>query len=368
MPHAELKIANEAEAPDAFRTTGTSPTGGRGRGLDVHLLGPGAVGRAFLERLALTGHRLVAVTDTTATLYDAQGLNPGAISRWKSSGLSLREHPRASVLSTAAALDLSGADIIVDSSSSELGRAGWSYALDHALNRGAALAFAAKGALCESGAEWLHGEHAARVGFNAVLGGTGARFATELYELTTRCRSAAIVGNASTTAIINALEHGATLQEGIADAQRLGYLEPDPTLDLKGTDAAVKLAIVAGILGARRIDPLAIPCDDIRDIDVALVRSRARNGSTTRLVARIWPDGALRVAYEAVSGESLLAAPCGRVVYEYLLSNDERRLHIGAGLGADATGEALWSDVRDLATHYATLGAARRVATAGGAR
>lgn len=341
---AELVVAHEAAVPDAFQTSGTSPTAAT-----VHLLGPGAVGRAFLERLAQSRHKLVAVTDTTGTLFNHDGLDARAILRWKASGLSLAEHPRAHAVSVAASLTASAASIIVDTSSSQLNRPGWAAALDAALQRGAALAFAAKGALCDSGAEWLHGAHAARVGFNAVLGGTGARLASELHDLVSRCRGAAIVGNASTTAIISAIEHGATLEEGIADAQRLGYLEPDPTLDLKGTDAAVKLAIVAGVLGARRIDPALIPCDDIRDIDIALVRSRARHGATTRLVGRIWPDGALRVAYEQVSTDSLLAAPIGRVVYEYRLAGDERRLHIGAGLGADATADALWTDVRNLA-------------------
>ena len=42
-------------------------------------------------------------------------------------------------------------------------------------------------------------------------------------------------------------EHGQTYAEALAEAQQLGYAEADPTLDVDGTDAAHKLAILAQI-------------------------------------------------------------------------------------------------------------------------
>ncbi|MGH7447245.1 MAG: hypothetical protein ACRELT_06775, partial [Longimicrobiales bacterium] len=170
-----------------------------------------------------------------------------------------------------------------------------------------------------------------------------------------RTRTIAIVGNASTTAILQAVERGRSLAEGIVEAQQLGFLEPDPELDLRGTDAAVKLAIVAGIITGRRFDPRTIACDDIRTIDLLAVRRRVRRGATTRLVGRLDHAGGLRVSYEEVSCDSILAAPCGRVVYEYGLTRDERRLHIGSGLGAEATAAGLWADIRALAAEATVL-------------
>src|SRR5690606_18397732 len=195
-------------------------------------------------------------------------------------------------------------------------------------------------------------EHGARVGCNAVLGGTGRRFVNELNELADAV-GIVIVGNASTTSVVDVLERGGTLQEGVAEAQRLGYLEPDPEQDLRGTDAAVKLAIVAGAVTGRRIDPRTIACDDLRDVDPFIVRARARRGNTTRLVARFTRDGGLRVGYEEVSRESLLAVPCGQVVYEYRFARGERRFHFGTGLGADATAEAVWTEIRHIAARAA---------------
>jgi homoserine dehydrogenase len=256
------------------------------------------------------------------------------------------------------------ADVVADASATDLDRAEWTAALGAALARGACVASAAKAALCEAGAEWFTGEHRRRAGCNAVLGGTGRSFISELPELQQRTRGIAIVGNASTTAMLDVIERGGTLAEGITEAQRLGFLEPDPELDLRGTDAAVKLAIVAGIVTGRRIDPRTIPCTDIRAIDLLAVRARARRGAATRLIGRLSDTGALRVSYEEVARDSVLAAPCGRVVYEYRLDRDERRIHLGTGLGADATAGALWSDIRALAAEAAS----RTRQTAGAAR
>ncbi|HSK21509.1 MAG TPA: hypothetical protein VK912_20315 [Longimicrobiales bacterium] len=356
---------------DAYRVTGTSPGASAGaiaiaqppraipvpldrpvsrRTRDaVHVLGAGAVGCALLQRFRRDRRRVIAVTDSTATLHDASGIDIDTVLDWKRAGRSLSDHPHALTISGPAAIERVDADIIADASSTDLERSGWTNALTAALARGACVAAAAKAALCDAGAEWLTGDYLAQVGCNAVLGGTGRSFIAELPDLRQRTQTLAIVGNASTTTILEVIEQGGTLDQGLAEAQRAGYLEPDPALDLCGADAAVKLAIVAGIVTGRRIDPRTIPCDDLRLLDPLLIRARVRRNATTRLVGRMGDAGRLRVSYEEISRDSILAAPRGRVIYEYRLARDERRLHIGTGLGADATAGALWTDIRALA-------------------
>lgn len=356
---------------DAYRVTGTSPgTAARAitiahparatpvrldapashrTGDAVHLLGAGAVGRALLERFRSDRRRVIAVTDSTATVHDPRGIDIHGILEWKRAGRSLRDHPHALLIPATAAIGHVDADIIADASPTDLERSGWTSALSAALARGACVASAAKAALCEAGAEWLTGGYLAQVGCNAVLGGTGRSFLAELPDLRQRTQALAIVGNASTTTILEVIERGGTLDDGLAEAQRARYLEPDPDLDLRGADAAVKLAIVAGMVTGRCIDPRAIPCEDLRRLDPVIVRARVRRNATTRLVGRMGDDGSLGVSYEEVSRDSILAAPRGRVIYEYQLARDERRLHIGAGLGADATAGTLWTDIRAFA-------------------
>jgi homoserine dehydrogenase len=53
------------------------------------------------------------------------------------------------------------------------------------------------------------------------------------------------------------------LEEALKEAQRLGYAEPDPTLDLNGSDTKYKIAILANLAFATHIDPADIFCEGI---------------------------------------------------------------------------------------------------------
>lgn len=342
---------------DAHRTSGTSPGEGA-----VHLIGVGGVGRALLQRLAQSGRRLAAVSDSSATLAAPGGLEPLRVLAWKAAGRPLSAWPGAWAITTEDAVRRVQADVVIDASATSTARTSWPATLDEVLARGGALALAAKDALAVRAPVWL-GPDAVAVGCNAVLGGTGLAFTRELPELRRRWRALAIVGNASTTAILECIERGGTLDQGIEEARQRGYLEADPELDLRGRDAAVKLAIVAGALLGECIDPSTIECQDIRTLEPNVIRERVARGATTRLVARASATG-VHAGYEEVARTSALAAPVGRVVYRYDLTTNERRLHVGGGLGAAATADALWVDV-------VALGSARArpaYAYAGGVR
>ncbi len=54
--------------------------------------------------------------------------------------------------------------------------------------------------------------------------------------------------NGTTNFILTRMtEDGATFADALAEAQRLGYAERDPTADVEGFDAAAKAAIIATI-------------------------------------------------------------------------------------------------------------------------
>jgi homoserine dehydrogenase len=342
---------------DAAQTSGTSP------GRRIHLLGAGAVGRALLRRIAGSRHTLVGVTDSTGTIAGTS-VDPHDIADWKTKGRSLANHAECTGESWTSTIDAFDADIVIDATSSEP-RDGWSSLLhDTVVEAERGLVLVAKTALAERSAAWLSAAQVNRIGFNAVLGGTGYALARDLVVLKRSCLRGAIVGNASTTAIITCIERGASFEDGIAEAARLGFLESDPELDLRGTDAAVKLAIVAGAITGLEYDPCGIAVQDIRAIDPIVLRDRARDGLTTRLVARFdRAERVLNVAYEAVALDSVLAPPAGRVVYEYDTGDGDRRINIGTGLGAEATADAAWLDVQALARGRST-----RIAAEAGAR
>ncbi|MBI3297768.1 MAG: homoserine dehydrogenase [Elusimicrobia bacterium] len=92
--------------------------------------------------------------------------------------------------------------------------------------------------------------------------------------------------NGTTNFILSAMAHsGATRTDAVREAQRLGYAEKDPTLDLNGTDAAHKVSILASLLAGRWLPPAAVPRDGIEAVDTAdIAWAVAELKRTVRLV------------------------------------------------------------------------------------
>lgn len=341
LPDAPLP---SAPTRDPFLSSGQSP----GRAT-VHLIGPGRTGRAFLRQLGNAPLQIVAVSDASATVFDRRGLDLVALCSHKEAGGRLATLPGAEAIPTALAVRLVAADVVVDAAPSDEAQA--PAAVERALAAqqcGAFLALAGKNAL--AAAPWLlRGAGRGRIGVSAALGGTGHQLVRELDELRRHCTAVALVANVSTTAVIAAIEGGASLAAGLRSAHEHGLLEPDPTADLDGSDAAAKLRAVWAALFAAPGGVLpALPDvrrQDLRAQDPGLLRQRARSGATTRLVARGSRAGDdLRVQFEELPVESPLAAPPDRVVYGYELPAG-LRLHLGFAVGHARTAAALLRDV-----------------------
>ena len=161
----------------------------------------------------------------------------------------------------------------------------------------------------------------------------------------------ALCGNVTTAVIVQAIEQGASIEAGIERARALDMLEPDPSLDLEGIDAAVKLLGVAGaVFGSTEqasLSVAAVERDSIYSLDAGLVQDRARRQATTRLVARGNRQGQLSVRFEELPQTSPLARSPEEVAYQYELGNGSR-LHLGRGVGYDLTAAAMVEDLLDL--------------------
>src|SRR5215207_580446 len=59
--------------------------------------------------------------------------------------------------------------------------------------------------------------------------------------------------NGTTNFVLTRMEQGAEYDEALAEAQRLGYAEADPTEDVSGLDAAAKMAILATVAFGGRV-------------------------------------------------------------------------------------------------------------------
>ena len=140
----------------------------------------------------------------------------------------------------------------------------------------------------------------------------------------------------------------------LADAQRLGYAEADPSADVDGHDAAAKLVVLAGIAFHHHLTTKHIPTRSIRPISSADFQYANRLGCTIRQVsqARIRASGFYasvgpvlvpqHSAFGRNEGANNIVSIFGRYGGESSFS--------GAGAGGPATAVAVVSDLLALTT------------------
>lgn len=78
---------------------------------------------------------------------------------------------------------------------------------------------------------------------------------------------------------------GLAYQEVVAEAQRLGYAEADPAMDVDGTDAAQKLAILAHLAFGARLNWQDIPRIGIDQVDLLDIQYAQEMGYRIKLLA-----------------------------------------------------------------------------------
>jgi len=153
--------------------------------------------------------------------------------------------------------------------------------------------------------------------------------------------------------------------DALAEAQRLGYAESDPTLDVDGTDTAHKLAILARIAFNGRIPLADVRVQGIQELTAQDIASARTMGARIKLlaVARQRPTGLeLRVAPTLVPLDHPLAAVnknANGIAIES--SSAGPTLLTGLGAGALPTASAVLSDVVDVVSgrYQATAGSYR---------
>eukprot|EP01035_Chromulina_nebulosa_P067814 gene67814-92912_t len=79
-------------------------------------------------------------------------------------------------------------------------------------------------------------------------------------------------------------QEGLSFAECLADAQRLGYAEADPSFDIDGHDTAQKLAILASLAFGTRVTQSAVYVEGISSIDAADLRAASELGYRVKLL------------------------------------------------------------------------------------
>ena len=226
-----------------------------------------------------------------------------------------------------------------------------------ALRRGKDVVTANKALLAEAGTEIfrLAERKKRRVQFEASVGG-GIPIIKSLREGLVANRIHAIFGiiNGTSNFILTRMtETGCTFKEALTEAQKKGYAERNPSLDIDGIDSAHKLAILTllgfgkeipleriSIEGIRQISPQDIQYADELGYHIKLlaIAKQTSRGLEVRvhptLIPRGHPLAAVREAYNAITVQ-------GDLVGETFF--------YGKGAGKFPTSSAVLSDILDLA-------------------
>ncbi len=92
--------------------------------------------------------------------------------------------------------------------------------------------------------------------------------------------------NGTTNYILTKMdETGASFQEALAEAQKLGYAEADPSADVEGHDAAAKAAIVAQLAFHTRVTIDDVYCEGISKVSASDVKAAQEMGFVIKLLA-----------------------------------------------------------------------------------
>ncbi len=141
--------------------------------------------------------------------------------------------------------------------------------------------------------------------------------------------------------------------ECLAEAQRLGYAEADPTFDIEGHDTAQKLAILASLAFGTKVDESAIYVEGISSITPADLASADELGYRVKLLGvavRTAKGIEQRVHPTMVRKDSAIAQVMD---VTNAVTIDAEGLNpltlVGPGAGGLATASAVLSDIADIA-------------------
>ena len=155
--------------------------------------------------------------------------------------------------------------------------------------------------------------------------------------------------NGTTNFMLTEMEARRTYDEALAEAQRRGFAEADPTDDVSGADAAAKMAILATVAFGSRFTLADVDYEGIERVDALDVAAAREMEMAVRLVgAATLVDGKLdvRVRPALVDRHHPLAAVEGAFNAVMLQGDAIREITLeGPGAGGIETASAVVADM-----------------------
>jgi homoserine dehydrogenase len=316
--------------------------------LKVGLAGLGTVGASVVrlieqQRAALTlrcGRPIEIVAVTARSKGKNRGVDLKKV-RWVKDPIALARDP--------------GIDVFVEL----IGGAGdpAKRAVETALASGKSVVTANKALLAKHGVQLaaLAERHHVALNFEAAVAG-GIPIVKTLREGLVGNKLARIYGilNGTCNYILTRMEQeGLSFADCLADAQRLGYAEADPTFDIEGHDTAQKLSILASLAFGIKVDPSAIYVEGISSIAPEDLSWADELGYRVKLLGVAVDTGKgieQRVHPTMVPKDTAIAQVMGVTNAVTIDAHAVQAITlVGPGAGGMATASAVVADIGDIA-------------------
>jgi homoserine dehydrogenase len=229
-------------------------------------------------------------------------------------------------------------------------------AVEAALRAGKPVVTANKALIAEHGAELAVLAEARGVPLlfeAAVMGGVPAVKIVREALVGDDVRSIAGILNGTCNYILTEMEAtGRSFADVLAEAQRLGYAESDPTMDVGGFDAAHKISILAALAFGCAPNYAAAEIEGIEGVDLLDIQLARDLGYRIKLVASAdrSPDGVLVRVHPSLAPLAHPLAQAGGALNALFIEGARTgRIFIqGPGAGAGPTAAAVAADIADV--------------------
>jgi homoserine dehydrogenase len=185
--------------------------------------------------------------------------------------------------------------------------------------------------------------------FSGTVGG-----GTPMLEFAKRClvgdKIIAIKGilNGTTNYILTKMsQNRVTFQEALKNAQKLGYAEKEPSMDIDGFDSACKVVILANWILNKKITLKDVDRTGIRGVSLQALDKASKRGNTIKLIGSIDGDGSTVKPTEMQKTNALCVSGVLNAVTFFTEFAGEQTL-VGRGAGGMETASAVLRDLLDI--------------------
>lgn len=190
--------------------------------------------------------------------------------------------------------------------------------------------------------------------FSGTVGG-----GTPVLELAKKCllgdKIVAIRGilNGTTNYILTEMEEKRiTFQQALEKAQKLGYAETDPSMDVDGIDPACKVVIMANWIMNKKFTLKDVDVHGIRGVTLQALEKAAKRGNTIKLVGSV--DDSPKVVPTEISKHDPLCVSGVLNAVTFVSEFAGEETIIGRGAGGMETASAVLRDLLDIKNNLAS--------------